>query len=245
MNPTPPLPKAATCCLFLDIDGTLVDFAPTPDEVRVDEPLRQLLRALDRQCGGAVALVSGRPIVDIDNLFEPIYLAAAGIHGCERRDALGHWRREPIEDPALEGIRNRLSTQLDALEGVWIENKGCALSIHFRLAPHLGHAVREAVAHAEPRLPKSLEILEGDCVIELKPRAYNKATAIESFMREAPFAGRIPVFIGDDHGDQQGLDAVSRMNGLAVRVGHRVATDWALPDPPAVRRWLETFLLQV
>lgn len=245
MMPAPPLPKAARCCLFLDIDGTLVDFAPTPDEVHVDEPLRQLLRALDRQCDGAVAFVSGRPIVDIDHLFEPIYLAAAGIHGYERRDALGHWRREPIEVPSLDGIRALLGRLVEALDGVWIEDKGCAVAVHFRLAPHLEHAVREAVSRARSALPAAFEILEGDGVIELKPRACSKATAIGSFMREAPFAGRVPVFIGDDRGDQAGLDAVSRMNGLAIGVGHRTTTDWSLPDPPAVRRWLETLLLQV
>jgi len=245
MPSAPPVPSASECCLFLDIDGTLLDFAPTPDEVFVDEPLRQLLRALDRKCAGAIALVSGRCIVEIDELFEPIYLAAAGIHGCERRDALGHWRREHFETEGLNGIRTRLATQLEPLEGVWIEDKGCALAVHFRLVPQSGRAVHDTVASVGSQLPASLQILEGDCVIEIKPRAYNKATAIESFMREAPFAGRTPVFIGDDHSDQDGFDAVRRMQGLAIGVGQRTATEWTLPDPPAVRRWLETLLLQV
>jgi trehalose 6-phosphate phosphatase len=242
MTSSPPIPRGGNCCLFLDIDGTLLDFAPTPDQVLVDEPLRDLLRGLDRDCEGAIAFVSGRAIVDIDELFEPLYLAAAGIHGCERRDAEGHWRREISDTDSLVRLRDRLAAQLRPLDGVWIEDKGCALAIHFRHAPQLESPLRGALARLGPVLPADLEILDGDCVIEIKPRGYNKATAIEAFMKEAPFAGRIPVFIGDDHTDQDGLDVVRRMNGVAIGVGDRRDTEWHLPDPSAVRGWLESFL---
>ena len=244
MSSAPQIPPGTACCLFLDIDGTLLDFASTPDEVCVDEPLRDLLRALDRHCNGAIAFVSGRAIVDIDDLFEPLYFAAAGIHGCERRDAQGHWRREPVDSAALEELRARLGIRLGPLDGVWIEDKGCALAVHFRQAPQLENPVRGAIARVGSQLPSSLEILEGDCVIEIKPRAYNKATAIESFMRESPFEGRMPVFIGDDRTDEDGFAAIRRLDGLAIGVGNRTNAPWRLPDPSAVRRWLETSLLK-
>jgi trehalose 6-phosphate phosphatase len=242
MTSAPPVPHGTNCCLFLDIDGTLLEFAPTPDQVRVDEPLRDLLRCLERACDGAVALVSGRAIVDIDDLFEPLYLAAAGVHGCERRDALGHWRRESGNTESLGDLRERLAEQLRPLDGVWIEDKGCAFAIHFRRAPQLESPLRGALIRMGPLLPTHLEILDGDRVIEIKPRGHNKATAIEAFMREAPFAGRMPVFIGDDHTDQDALDAVRRMNGLAIGVGDRRVCEWRLPHPAAVRGWLESFL---
>jgi|SRR5688572_33100472 len=244
MRPHPPLPENAACCLFLDIDGTLVDFAPTPHEVRVDEALRDLLRKLDLACEGAVAFVSGHAIVDIDELFDPLYLAAAGVHGCERRDADGHWRRPSFENAALGEYRTRLDTRLRALDRVWIEDKVCGLAIHFRQAPHLEIPLRNALAQLTSLLPAGYEALDGDCVIDIKPRSHNKATAIEAFMQEAPFAGRLPVFIGDDLADEDGFATVRRFRGLPIGVGERVATEWRLPDPSAVRRWLESFLLR-
>jgi trehalose 6-phosphate phosphatase len=244
MSSTPPIPAGKTCCLFLDVDGTLLDFALMPHEVRVDEPLRELLRGLDRACEGAIALISGRSIVEIDDLFEPLYLAAAGIHGFERRDALGHWRRESADGTALDDLRASLAAQLRPLDGVWLEDKGCALAIHFRQAPQLEQPVRSALGRVGAHVPSSLEILQGDCVIEIKPRGYDTATAIESFMQEAPFAGRTPVLIGDDRNAGNGFAAIRRMNGLAIGVGNRTSTEWRLPDPPAVRRWLEHFLMR-
>jgi trehalose 6-phosphate phosphatase len=244
MISAPPLPAAARCCVFLDIDGILLDFAPTPDEVRVDEPLRDLLRNLDRDCEGAVAFVSGRAIVDIDELFEPLYLAAAGVHGCERRDAAGHWRRETRNSGSLAELRERLADRLQPLDGVWLEDKGCALAIHFRRVPHLESPLRGALTRLGTLLPAELELLEGDHVIEIKPRGHDKGSAIEAFMKEAPFEGRLPVFIGDENTARDGLAAVRRLNGLAIGVGERGAGTWRLPNPSEVRRWLESFLLR-
>jgi len=254
MISAPPIPASARCSLFLDIDGTLLDFAPTPDEVRVDEPLRELLRNLDRECDGAIAFVSGRAIVDIDDLFEPLYLAAAGVHGCERRDATGHWRREIRNSSSLGELRERLADQLQPLDGILLEDKGCALAIHFRRVPQLEAPLRGALAPLGSLMPAEFEILEGNHVIEIKPRGHDKATAIEAFMKEAPFAGRMPVFIGPAlsgqgcteaaHLGRDAFAAVHRMNGLAIGVGENCATTWRLPNPSEVRRWLETYLLR-
>ena len=239
----PPLP-AARCCLFLDIDGTLLDIAPTPNQVVVDPALRELLSHLDHSCQGAVAFVSGRSLEDIDNLFEPLCLAAAGIHGFERRDAQGHCLRPSIDPGELETLRLRLGSALRPLDGVIIEDKHFGLALHFRLAPQLEQPLRDILTRLAPLIPPRFEQLDGDHVIEIKPRSHNKATAIEAFMQEAPFSGRQPVFIGDDLTDRDGFTAVRRHDGLAIGVGPDTDTEWQLENFIAVRGWLESFLLR-
>jgi trehalose 6-phosphate phosphatase len=239
---TPPLPTARDCCLFLDIDGTLLDIAPTPDAVSVDEPLRGLLRGLEKACDGALALVSGRPIADIDELFEPLFLAVAGVHGCERRDALGHWMRPAFRDSGFAEFRDRLKEALSPLDGLLIENKDYALAMHYRLSPKLETPLRSVLKRVSPDLPDTHEVIEGDEVIEIKPASHDKASAIEAFMQEAPFAGRYPIFIGDDLTDQDGFVAVRRHHGMAIAVGSNVNSEWRLDAPRDVRRWLAAFL---
>ncbi len=230
-------------CLFLDVDGTLLDIAPTPDSVHVDPALVGLLRELDRVFDGAMALISGRPIVEIDDLFEPLFLCVAGVHGCERRDASGHWYRPAFTGTDLEPLRAELREFLRPFHGTLLEDKGCALAIHFRQAPHLQEKLRLRVSACLSRI-RDYELLEGDHVIEIKPVTHSKATAIEAFMQEAPFAGRSPVFIGDDITDLDGFAAVRRFNGQALSVGNRVLADRHFPSPTAVREWLETLLLE-
>jgi trehalose 6-phosphate phosphatase len=238
----PPIPPLRESCLFLDIDGTLLDFAATPGEVDVDDPLRDLLRRLDVACEGALALVSGRRIADIDELFDPLCLAAAGVHGCERRDALGQWTRPDTPRSALEEFSERLRAALAPLSGVVVEEKGWALAVHYRRCRHLEGPVRAVVARLAPCAPEEFDFLHGNCVIEMKPKAARKGAAIDSFMSEPPFCGRRPIFIGDDVGDLDGFDAVRRRRGLAIGVGERAAGDWRLPDTGSVRRWLESLL---
>jgi trehalose 6-phosphate phosphatase len=230
-------------CLFLDVDGTLLDIAPTPDSVRVDPALVGLLRELDRAFDGAMALISGRPIVEIDDLFEPLFLCVAGVHGCERRDASGHWYRPAFVGTDLEPMRTDLRHFLRPFHGTLLEDKGCALAVHFRQAPHLEEKLRLRLSAYLSRM-RDFELLDGDHVIEIKPVTHNKATAIEAFMQEAPFAGRSPVFIGDDITDLDGFAAVRRLNGQALSVGDRVVADRHFKTPSAVREWLETLLLE-
>jgi trehalose 6-phosphate phosphatase len=228
--------------LFLNIDGTLLDIAPTPDAVRVDEPLRALLRVLERACGGALALVSGRTIADIDDLFEPLFLPVAGVHGCERRDGQGYWRRQVFRSAAFEEFFARLYAAVSPLEGVLIEDKQCGVALHYRVAPQLEVPLRDVLNRIRPDVPDSHEILEGDKVIEFKPRAHDKGSAIHSFMKESPFAGRFPILIGDDLSDRAGFEAVRNSGGLAIAVGNNVDSEWCLPNPAAVRRWLAAFV---
>lgn len=238
----PPLPAARNCCLFLDVDGTLLELAPTPDLVVVDEPLRALLRVLERRCDGALALVSGRPIADLDQLFDPLFLSAAGVHGCERRDSQGHWLRPRFSDGHLPEIRRMLCEAVAPVDGLLIEDKQYALAIHYRRAPHLESPLREALQRMAPSLPDTLQLIEGDEVFEIKPASHDKGTAIEAFLQEPPFAGRYPIFIGDDLTDQDGFAAVRRHSGMAIAVGSNVNSEWRLEGPREVRRWLTEFL---
>jgi trehalose 6-phosphate phosphatase len=239
---TPPLPVVRDCCLFLDIDGTLLDLAPTPDAVQVDEPLRSLLRGLEQACDGALALVSGRPIADIDELFDPLFLAVAGVHGCERRDAQGHWMRPAFVESGFGEFCDRLREALSPLDGLLIEDKGYAMAMHYRLSPRLEAPLRAVLSRMRPSLPATHELIEGDEVIEIKPASHDKASAIEAFMQEAPFAGRHPIFIGDDLTDQDGFMAVRRHCGMPIAVGSNVNAEWRLDEPHSVRRWLAAFL---
>jgi trehalose 6-phosphate phosphatase len=236
-----PVPLVAAC-LFLDLDGTVIDFAATPDEVQVDEQLIALLARVQQAVGGALAMVSGRSIASLDRLFHPLRLPAAGVHGFERRDAGGALHRQtPVDEPMSEA-RTALKRFVAAHEGLLLEDKDAALAVHFRRAPKLEELVRATVSKLPILQNPEFELLEGDAVLEIKPAANSKATAIEAFMREAPFAGRIPVFIGDDLTDCDGFTAIRRHGGVAIAVGDRITAQWRLSDPLAVREWLRSFI---
>jgi len=230
--------RATRWCLFLDVDGTLLDFEEAPTAVRAPDDLKTLLAAAATRLNGALALVSGRSIRDLDTLFAPLKLPAAGVHGLERRDGDGNFHRSPMNPASLDPARAHLqSLPLDAGR-VLIEDKGLAIAIHFRRAPERAAEVRAAARAALATLGPGFHLLEGACVIELKAWHGNKARAVDAFMQERPFQGRTPIFVGDDITDRDGFMAVLRHGGMAVAVGDRVSTRWRLPDPSAVRRWL-------
>lgn len=230
-------------CLFLDVDGTLLDFAPTPGAVQVDPPLLQLLEDISVQFGGAVALVSGRSLDDLDRLFAPLKLPTAGIHGFERRAADGTMHRPTLSPDPLQPVRDRLKAFARAQPGVLLEDKGMALALHFRGARGARAEAHLVVADIAAGLDPAFTVLQGSHVLEIKPANLNKASAIDAFMKEPPFAGRVPVYIGDDITDFDGFSAVRRNDGIDIAVGDRVSARWALADPQAVRNWL-TQLLQ-
>lgn len=234
---TPPLPQSPWC-LFLDVDGTLLDLAATPGAVVVDAGLLALLEGLRRAAGGALALVSGRTIVDLDRLFTPLKLAAAGIHGCERRNTHGVCVVADVVREQLDPLRRGLTQIADRHAGLLLEDKGAALALHFLKAPQLERELRAQVAMLAAPLVPEFALLDGHAVIEIKPAVYTKDSAVTAFMAEAPFTGRMPIFIGDDITDYGGFEAVRRAGGMAVAVGSRVKSEWWLPGPPAVRRWL-------
>ncbi len=232
-------PFASDWALFLDVDGTLLELADRPDAVRVGEPVLRLLEALRRGTGGALALISGRAVADIDRLFAPLKLPAAGQHGVERRDAAGRVHRHRFPAEMLRRVAAQVGEFAARHQGLLFEDKGHNLALHYRLAPQLAGAARSTLRDAATQLGKDFEVLEGKMVVELKPSGRDKGMAIEEFMREAPFAGRTPVFIGDDVTDEIGFGVANRLGGHSVKVGqgattarHRVA------DAAAVRDWL-------
>jgi trehalose 6-phosphate phosphatase len=230
---------AADWALFLDIDGTLLDHAERPDAARPGAAEIQLLDGLRRAAQGALALISGRSVTDIDAMFAPLALPVAGQHGIERRDAQGGVHRHAFPSQVLRGVAARIGEFAARHEGLLFEDKGHNLALHYRLAPQLEGAAQAALGEAAAQLGAGFELLRGKMVVELKPSGRDKGSAIEDFMREAPFAGRRPVFVGDDQTDEFGFGVVNRLGGHAVKVGpgptvarHRIA------DAAAVRAWL-------
>ena len=226
-------------CLFLDVDGTLLELADTPGGVAVDATLMPLLDRLRILAGGALALVSGRTIENLDQLLGSRHLPIAGLHGCERRDATGHLHVAPVAVEQLADVRAGLQRMVARNPNLMLEDKGAGLALHFLKAPELEHELRAEVALLSAPLVPRFAILDGHAVIEVKPAAHTKDSAVSEYMEEPPFRGRLPVFIGDDVTDYGGFAAVRRFDGLAIAVGPRVKSEWWLPDPSAVRRWLE------
>jgi trehalose 6-phosphate phosphatase len=229
--------------LFLDVDGTLLDIAERPDQVDTHKIDCALVEGLQRAAGGALALISGRSLAQLDAMFAPLTLPAAGQHGFERRDVQGrrHRHRFPAEmlKPAAQAIREFAGRH----EGLVFEDKGASVALHYRLAPHLAEGALRAVRAASAALGSSVEVQGGKMVWELKPAGADKGTAIDEFMREAPFAGRTPVFLGDDVTDEFGFHVVNRLEGHSIKVGDgETAARWHLPNPSAARDWLRAWL---
>ncbi len=226
--------------LFLDVDGTLLEIARHPDAVHVSQRLRLALLAASARESGALALVSGRGLADLDRLFEPHRFPAAGLHGLERRDAFGRLSRPSVEPAELDGVRARLARVASASAAVFIEDKGCTLAVHYRQAMHLESDIVAVVQAAAADLHPRFHVQTGKCVLEIKPVACSKGAAIEAFMDEPPFRGRLPVFVGDDDTDEDGFAAVNARGGLSVHVGYHgpTAAHWRFTDSNLVIRWL-------
>lgn len=243
MSP-PPLDTLAA--LFIDFDGTLVEIAPRPELVRVPAELPARLARLAAQRGGALALVSGRRIAEIDRMLLPWRGAAAGLHGAERRRADGSAAAaaSPADrgaSAALDRLRPQLQALAARLPGVWLEDKGPTLAVHYRGVPERGGEILDLVAKLHQADGNDLRLIAGKMVVELQPRHCGKDSAIAAFMAEPPFAGRRPVFLGDDVTDEDGFAEIERRGGLSVRVGEPAAVTaarWRLPSVAAVHRWL-------
>lgn len=222
--------------LFLDFDGTLVDLAPTPESIHVDDALLHALQALQQRQRGAVAIVSGRTLDDIDRWLAPLQLPAAGVHGAERRSAGGLTVCAEVQ--ALGQVADALRPLVQEHPALVLEQKHAAVALHYRRAPELEAACRAAVAEVLAGLP-ALKLLQGKCVLELLPQGVGKGEAVAAFLAEPPFAGRRPVFVGDDVTDEGGFDAVLRHHGIAVKVGGGESlAPHRLQDTEQVRAWL-------
>ncbi|MEM7172720.1 MAG: trehalose-phosphatase [Pseudomonadota bacterium] len=240
------LTPSADWALFLDVDGTLLEIAEHPDDVHVSDRVIMSITAAAQSLNGALALVSGRKISNLDHLFSPLCLSVAGLHGLERRTAEG--TIEILGDPkALDRLRDALGDLASGTSGMLIEDKGRAIAVHYRQAPAAEHQTKSTIRHLVAQEEENLAVIEGKMVVEIKQSHSNKGTAIAAFMKEAPFAGRLPVFVGDDVTDEDGFAVVNEMGGHSIRIGlsGQTAARYALGDVSSFLEWLETFTEQL
>lgn len=229
---------------FFDLDGTLAEIQPRPERVFIPESVRQLLGQLAEITEGAVALISGRSIVELDELAAPLRLPLAGVHGAERRDIHGKTHRFDLAPALAARLQESLTHGLAPLEGAWLENKGAAFALHYRQAPQHASAVI-ALAQGVVAHHPELVIQPGKCVVEIKSQTVNKGAAIEAFMGEPPFRGRRPLFVGDDLTDESGFTVVNRLHGISIKVGEgETRAQHRLSDVDGVHRWLAQVVSQ-
>ncbi|MBS0320904.1 MAG: trehalose-phosphatase [Proteobacteria bacterium] len=237
----PPALDARRHAVFLDIDGTLLDIAPTPERVILDPALAALLPALSARLSGALALVTGRSIRDTDRLFRDLRLPVAGQHGCERRDADGGLHLHAPKSATLARLKVLLADFASRHAGLRLEDKGSTLAVHYRGAPQLASHVHQTMrAQIDMAEAEGFELQPGKRLVEVRPGSRDKGTAIRDFMLEPPFRGRVPVFVGDDVTDEHGFAVVRSQKGIAIKVGPGTTrANHRLPDVAGVRAWLE------
>lgn len=228
------LPRSAieSSALFFDVDGTLLEIAPRPDAVHVPDELRSIIERIAPMVDGAIALVSGRALADLDALFAPLRLPAVGVHGAEVRTASGVEHRADSFVPLLDPARVELRARLNGWPGCLLEDKRYALTVHYREAPQFAEPIAQAVRDAARAIVDApFTVLPGKCVFELKPVALTKASGIAALLAVPPFTGRRPIFVGDDVTDESGFEYVNALGGVSVRIGpgdtlaqYRIAT---------------------
>jgi trehalose 6-phosphate phosphatase len=233
-----PPPLHRDHALFLDFDGTLVEIAPAPDLVHVPAELPRLLDELANRLGGAIALVSGRPVDELAGMLAPFAGGIAGNHGLERRYGGGKVTKCHA-NPELDRFRPLLAGFATRHHGVLLEDKGGSLALHYRQKPSLGSLCHALLRRAAQASDGALVAVTGKMVVELMPRSAGKGRAIADFLANAPFHGRLPVFIGDDVTDEDGFAVVNRLGGVSVHVGGGATiARYALAGVSNVWAWL-------
>lgn len=227
--------------LYLDIDGTLLDIASTPDGVEVPADMVPLLQRLSLKLDGAVAFVSGRTVAGIDALFRPLQLPAVGVHGGEVRFGGGAVITDEAIVAELQRAQPLLREAIAPITGAWIEDKRCAIALHYRSVPERGREVLKVAELTVAGLGPDFATLVGKCVVEIRPRQLTKGAGMRRLMEQAPFRGRSPIFAGDDVTDEDAFELVNQLGGISVRVGApaRTAAAFTLADPEQLRRWLQ------
>lgn len=244
MQSIPAFLSLTDTAFFFDFDGTLVELAPTPDSICVPPSLIALLAALRHRSHGAVAIVSGRGIDNIDTFLNMPDLPIAGLHGAERRDANGDTQRIRFNDARLLRIERELAVVVERHPGMLLEIKGAAVALHYRNAPEREGIAREATERLVADYADAYVLQPGKMVFEIKPKGVDKGRALAAFLNEPPFAGRMPVFAGDDLTDEKGFAVVNAHGGLSIKVGAGETSARARLDSvdalhAQIARWLE------
>lgn len=237
LTETPEL--SAKYARFFDLDGTLAEIKPHPDQVVVPDNILQGLQLLATASDGALALISGRSMVELDALAKPYRFPLAGVHGAERRDINGKTHIVHLPDAIARDISVQLHTVIAQYPGAELETKGMAFALHYRQASQHEDAL-VTLAQRITQIWPQMALQQGKCVVEIKPRGTSKGEAIAAFMQEAPFIGRTPVFLGDDLTDESGFAVVNRLGGMSVKIGTGATqASWRLAGVPDVWSWLE------
>jgi trehalose 6-phosphate phosphatase len=232
----------APLALFLDVDGTLLDLAGRPDDVVTPAGLVTTLARTECKLAGALALISGRSIDDVDRLFAPLRLKASGVHGAEiRLDANAPTTPTAAAD-LPQSLLAALRRAVEPFPGVFVEDKRFSFTVHYRLAPSAERPLRNIVKQLVDSIPIAVDIMDAHYAIEIKSPCFDKGGAIAAFLSTSTFRGRTPIFIGDDTTDESGFALVSARGGFAYSVGRpRPGAIGAFPEPGAVREWLAEF----
>src|SRR5690349_3112146 len=221
--PSSLVPHLSETAILLDVDGTLLDLMPTPREVWVPPGLVKTLNRLLVKTNGALAMVSGRSLNDIDLIFAPDQFPAVGGHGAEMRIDPDSESVAAHAPPMDKELKRRLAAIAKLSPGILLEDKGYSLALHYRLAPHAEKAIYAAVSLIRADLPNApIEVLPGKCVCEIKHSGFTKATGVRELMTHAPFRGRKPLFIGDDVTDESVFAILPDFDGVGFSVGHLV-----------------------
>jgi trehalose 6-phosphate phosphatase len=226
--------------LYLDIDGTILDLAPSPEAVEVPVWMVPLLQRLARRLDGAVAFVSGRPIAAIDQLFSPLSFPAVGVHGGEVRAPTGEIVIDEQLTGELQAAEPLLQEAIARIRGVSLENKRSVIALHYRSVPERGREVLKVAELIVGSLGSQFSVLMGKCVVEIRPRHLTKGSAMRRLMERAPFRDRIPIFAGDDTTDEDAFEVVNGLGGISLRVGDDTPTaaKFRLSSPDQLRSWL-------
>ena len=225
--------------LFLDFDGTLADFSDDPAAVVLRPSERRSLERLKQATGSAIAIISGRSVLDLERLIAPLEMPLAGVHGLERRNALGEMARMPTDEAALQKVKNRLRSFSLGHAGILVEEKPGSIALHYRKRPELEAlcmATVRAIANENP----GLQLLHGKMVIEIKAGRATKADAIRAFMQEEPFRQRHPIFAGDDATDEDAFPVMEALGGTSIKVGQGpTQAAYRAANIDEFRSWLE------
>lgn len=226
--------------LFLDLDGTVLDLAATPDAVTLPQETRRAIGELAERLDGALAVVTGRTLGEVDRILAPLRLPAAALHGAQLRRR-GGGRAAPGADDLPQRLTAALGAFVDQRPGLTLEDKGASAAVHFRADPGREDEVREHLGEIVGKLAPEHELQPGKMVMEVRPRGVDKGAALRALMDSPPFAGRTPLVCGDDLTDEFAFEAAEALGGAAILVGapdRPSAARYGLPDPAAMRDWL-------